>query len=66
MNTKILDLIAMILVVIGAVNWGLIGIANINLVTLLLGTIPILVQIVYVVVGIAGLYVAYLTYKQAK
>ncbi len=66
MKTKILDLIAMIIVVIGAINWGLIGAANINLVTLILGTVPILVQITYIIVGLAGLYVAYLTYKQAK
>jgi uncharacterized membrane protein YuzA (DUF378 family) len=66
MNTKILDLLAMILVVIGAINWGLIGLGGPNLVTLILGSVPTLVTLTYIVVGIAGLYAAYLTYKMAK
>ena len=66
MKLKVLDLIAMILVVIGAINWGLIGVGGPNLVTLLLGSVPTLVTVVYIVVGLAGLYVAYLTYKMAK
>jgi len=66
MKLNVLDLIALILVVIGAVNWGLVGIANIDLVAVILGAIPILQQLTYIVVGIAGLYVAYLTYKLAK
>jgi len=64
MNLKIVDLIANILVIIGALNWGLVGLLNINLVTLLLGSVPALVQAVYIIVGIAGLYVAYLTVKK--
>ena len=65
MDKKIIDLIAYILVIIGAINWGLVGIANIDLVALILGAIPILQQIVYIVVGLAGLYVGYLTFKKA-
>jgi len=66
MKLKVLDLTALIIVIIGAINWGLVGIAQIDLVALILGTIPVLQQIVYIIVGIAGLYVAYLTYKLAK
>jgi len=62
MKLKVLDLIAKILVIIGAINWGLVAL-DINLVTLILGTIPALVQATYIIIGIAGLYVAYLTYK---
>lgn len=47
--------IAWILVVIGGLNWGL-ALANINLVTLILGSVPILVQIVYALVGLSALY----------
>ena len=47
------------LVVIGAINWGLVGLLNINLVTLLFGGWPIVVMIVYVLIGAAGIWGAY-------
>lgn len=47
------------LVVIGAINWGLVGLLNINLVTLLFGSWPWLVMLVYVLVGLSGLWGAY-------
>lgn len=59
---KVLDSIALILVIIGAVNWGLIGLFNFNLVTVLFagssafGAINAFSRIVYVIVGLAGLY----------
>jgi uncharacterized protein len=60
MKKNILDLIAILLVVIGGVNWGLVGLLNMDLVQLLLGSIPILAQIVYVLVGLSALYVLYI------
>lgn len=54
---KVLDIIALILVVIGAINWGLIGFFQFNLVSFLFGDITtILSRIIYALVGIAGLY----------
>lgn len=47
------------LVVIGAINWGLVGILNFNLVTFLLGSWPWLVTLVYALVGLAGLWGVY-------
>ncbi len=63
-----IDWIALILTTIGALNWGLVGIgmlldANWNLVDLLLGWEPILEAIVYLLVGLAGLYLLYLMYR---
>jgi uncharacterized protein len=56
------------LVIVGAINWGLVGLLNINLVTLLLGSLPILVTIVYILIGAAGVWGAYamLTNKKKK
>ena len=51
----ILTKIAVILANIGAINWGL-AVFNVNLVTLILGAVPILVTIVYALVGLSGLY----------
>lgn len=54
-----LDWVVLILVTIGAVNWGLVGLFNWNIVEAILGSIPILVTIVYVLVALAGLYKLY-------
>lgn len=53
---RALDIIALILVVIGAINWGLIGFFQFNLVDSLFGTMSSFSRIVYALVGIAGLY----------
>ncbi len=63
MKLGIIDLIALVLAIIGAINWGLVGLLNLNLVTLLLGSIPLLVQLVYIVVGLSGLWLIYVAYK---
>ncbi|MDD6772154.1 MAG: DUF378 domain-containing protein [Inconstantimicrobium porci] len=53
---KVLDTIALILVIIGAVNWGLIGFFQYDLVAALFGFMSGISRIVYALVGIAGLY----------
>ena len=47
--------IALVFTVIGAVNWGLIGLLDLNLVTTLFGIGTLLTNIVYIIVGITGL-----------
>ena len=54
-----IDKIALILTIIGGINWGLIGIANLNLVELIFGFAPILVTIIYILVGLAACYTLY-------
>ncbi|WP_125154342.1 DUF378 domain-containing protein [Clostridium rectalis] len=51
-----LDITALVLVVIGAINWGLIGFFNFDLVAALFGTMSTFSRIVYSLVGIAGVY----------
>lgn len=53
---KVIDTIALILIIIGAINWGLIGIFNFNLVDTLFGTMSVLSHIIYTLVGISGLW----------
>ncbi|MCY6960609.1 DUF378 domain-containing protein [Clostridium brassicae] len=53
---KTLDVTALILVIIGAINWGLIGFFRFDLVAALFGEMSALSRIVYSLVGIAGLY----------
>ncbi|MEK7137086.1 MAG: DUF378 domain-containing protein [Patescibacteria group bacterium] len=47
--------IGYILIIVGALNWGLVGAFNVNVVEMLLGSWPMLLRIVYVLVGLAGL-----------
>lgn len=60
---KHLPLAATVLVIVGAVNWGLVGLsslagggANWNLINLLLGATPALESLVYVLVGLGGVW----------
>lgn len=53
---RALDTIALLLVIIGAVNWGLIGFFRFDLVAALFGDMSTFTRIVYALVGIAGLY----------
>lgn len=56
MSNKFLQYFALTIVVIGAVNWGLIGFFNLNLVAFLFGSMSWLSRIVYGLVGLCGLY----------
>jgi hypothetical protein len=53
---KGLGMIAYWLLVIGGLNWGLVGLLNFNLVEVLFGSWPSLVMIVYVLVGLSAIY----------
>jgi len=53
---KIINTIALILVIVGGLNWGLIGFFNFNLVDFLFGAGSFLSKIVYILVGIASLW----------
>lgn len=57
---KTLNIIALTLVIVGAINWGLVGLFNLDLVAALFGVDTFLSNIVYVLVGLAGLYAIYL------
>jgi uncharacterized membrane protein YuzA (DUF378 family) len=53
---RALDITALVLVIIGAVNWGLIGFFQFDLVSSLFGTGTAFTRIIFALVGIAGLY----------
>lgn len=53
---KTIQIIALIFTIIGAINWGLIGLFDFNLVALIFGGAEsMLTKIIYIVVGICGL-----------
>lgn len=53
---RTIDVVAYVLVLIGAINWGLIGFFEFNLVAALFGEMTALSRIVYALVGLAGVY----------
>ena len=53
---KTLDVIALTLVIIGAVNWGLIGFFSFDLVAAIFGVMTGFSRVIYALVGLAGLY----------
>lgn len=56
MDTRGIDYTVLTIVIIGAINWGLIGFFNFNLVAWLFGSMTWLSRIIYAVVGLCGLY----------
>lgn len=52
------DWVALVLVLVGALNWGLIGILEFDLVATLFGDLSLMTRIIYSLVGVAALYVA--------
>ena len=48
-------LIILLLGIIGAINWGLVGLFDINLVTMIFGDMPNISRIIYVLIGLSGL-----------
>lgn len=55
-NMNWLDWVAFVLVIIGALNWGLVGFFNWNLVSAIFGDMTTVSKVIYDLVGIAALY----------
>ena len=58
-NEKAIYMIAMLLVLLGALNWGTIGLFNFNLVNTVFSELPSLENAVYVLVGVSALYIGF-------
>ena len=56
MNSKCFDYIVLTLVIIGAINWGLIGFFKFDLVVFVFGQMTWLTRVIYALIGLSGLY----------
>lgn len=54
---NMVDWLALVLVLVGALNWGLVGILEFDLVATLFGDMSLLTRIIYALVGVAALYI---------
>ena len=59
MRINALDWTAIVLVIVGALNWLLVGLFGLNLVEGIFGGVPAIETLVYILVGLAGLYLIY-------
>lgn len=57
MRNRVLDCLALTIAIIGAINWGLIGLFSFDLVAFVFGNMSWFSRIIYALVGIAGLYI---------
>ena len=55
-DMKVWNCLALVITIIGAINWGLIGLFDFNLVSFLFGAGSIITRIIYILVGICGIY----------
>lgn len=53
---KILNILSLALVIVGAINWGLLGLFQIDLVAAIFGPVSVFSRIIYTLIGICGLY----------
>ncbi|MBD3403421.1 DUF378 domain-containing protein [candidate division GN15 bacterium] len=53
---KTLDIIVAVLLVVGGLNWGLVGLLDFNLVAAIFGSSSLISSIVYILVGLSALY----------
>ncbi len=60
-----LKIIAIWLLIIGGLNWGLVGLLDLDLVAMIFGEMTLLARIVYILVGVSAVYVALDQFSQA-
>jgi len=58
-NLNSLDWVALVLVIVGAINWGLVGVVDFDLVAQIFGDMSSVSRVVYTLVGLSGLYLAF-------
>ena len=63
---NVLDWVALVLVLVGALNWGLVGFFSYDLVKSLFGDMSTVSRVVYALVGLAAIYVAVVSPRLGK
>lgn len=57
MNNKTLHMVTFLLMFVGALNWGLMGLFDFNMVNIIVGSWPMVEKLVYILVGVSAVYV---------
>ena len=59
-----LDLIAFILVIVGGLNWGLIGFFNYDFIEVIFGTLSTVSKVIYSLIGLSALWMIYYAFRE--
>ena len=65
MKFNAIDWLALVLIIVGGLNWGLVGAFHFNLVDALFGESSLLARVVYLLVGVSAVYMVYAAVKIA-
>ncbi|MCK4609341.1 MAG: DUF378 domain-containing protein [Gammaproteobacteria bacterium] len=60
---KILHWISILLIIIGGLNWGLVGLLHLNLITHFFGPMSLLSRLIYILIGLAAVFTIYYAVK---
>ena len=60
------DWVALIIIIVGAINWGLVGLFKIDIIKVIFGDMTIFARMLYIIVGLAGLHLLILSFKLGK
>ena len=63
---NILRYACLILILIGAINWGLVGAFNFDLVAMIFGDMSIISRIIYILVGLSGIAFLFMLYPENR
>ncbi len=63
---QMLKIIAYVLVIIGALNWGLVGLLNFDLVAMLFGDMTLVTRIIYGLVGVSAIIYLLMSYNDLR
>jgi uncharacterized membrane protein YuzA (DUF378 family) len=63
---NVVDWIALVLVIVGGLNWALVGIFKFDLVAWIFGDMSVVSRIVYILVGVAAVYMAIIAARLGK
>ena len=64
MKKSTIDWIALVLVIVGGLNWGLVGLFNFDLVAAILGDMSIISRVVYTLVGVSAIWAIFMAAKE--
>lgn len=63
-EANVVDWIAVVLLVVGGLNWGLFGLLEMDLVDMIFGGYNLASRVVYTLVGVAAIYMIYMAYEK--
>ncbi|MCJ7691510.1 MAG: DUF378 domain-containing protein [Clostridiaceae bacterium] len=63
---SIIDKLSFIFVLVGALNWGLLGLLNFNLVSFIFGSVPFLARAIYILVGLSAVNIIVFILRNKK